>query len=162
VHFPIVFVVLLPIAAASAILFIRRGATARVAWLPIVGLALALGASSWVAVQTGDADEERAERVVSESAIHEHEEAAELFFPLTIGALVLAAGGLLAGSPGKVLRGATLIAAVGLAAVGYRVGHSGGALVYEHNAAAAFVSGKLSADLDDDGPTRSRHERDGT
>ncbi|MDH3207545.1 MAG: hypothetical protein OEO79_13170 [Gemmatimonadota bacterium] len=140
VHFPIVLVVLFPIAAIVALIVIRRGTDARSAWLPVVALAFALAGSAWVAVQTGEGEEEIVEEVVAESAIHEHEEAAELFLPLTFAALMLAAAGLVSGRVGQIGRPVATLGALLLVVAGYRVGHSGGELVYEHGAAQAYAA----------------------
>ena len=60
VHFPVVLAFLLPLFAAGALWAIRRGAAPRRAWLlPIAGAA-ALALSAWVAVETGEAQTERA------------------------------------------------------------------------------------------------------
>ena len=159
VHFPIVFVVLLPIAAAIALLAIRRGLPARQTWLPVVGLAAALTAVSWIAVQTGEREEEAVEEVVVRSAIHDHEESAELFFPLTIATLALFSVGLVAGRTGQVVRIAAVLAALGLSVAGYRVGHSGGELVYEYGAASAYAdAGTAQGNDDDDDDDRERRD----
>ena len=76
VHFPIVLVILLPIFALGALWAIRRGASARLAWAMPLAVAAALAASAWFAVETGEGQEERVESVLSESVLHEHEEAA--------------------------------------------------------------------------------------
>lgn len=155
VHFPIVLVVLLPIVAMVAIFTIHRGAAVRPAWLPVIGIAAALALSSWLAVQTGEREEDVVEEVVSRSAIHDHEESAEIFFPLTVAGLLLVSAGLLTGRPGRLLRSAAVIGALGLSVAGYQVGHSGGELVYEHGAANAYALGGVAGrdDLTDD------HER---
>lgn len=140
VHFPIVLAALLPFAALTATIAIRRGASARAAWSPVMVVTFLLAASAWVAVRTGEAEEDVVERVVAESAIHEHEERAEVFFPLAGGLLLLAAGGFLAGMRGTVLRDVTTVAAVGLFGVVVWVAASGGDLVYEHGAADAYVT----------------------
>lgn len=141
VHFPIVFTVLLPIAALLALLAIRRGAAPLRAWAFPVALAVGLTGSAWVALQTGEAEEERVEAYVSEAAIHEHEEAAERFL-LFAGIVTLVGGiGLLSGAVGSAAR---LVATAGTAVVllaGVQVGRAGGELVYEHGAAQAYVSG---------------------
>jgi uncharacterized membrane protein len=124
VHFPIVFVVLFPLAAIAAWIAIRRGTETRRAWLPVVALAVALAGSAWIATQTGEREEDVAEAVVPESAIHAHEEAA----------------GLLGGGVGRVARPAATVCALALVVAGYRVGHSGGALVYEHGAGQAYAA----------------------
>jgi len=66
VHFPIVLAFLLPLFAIGALVAIRKGARPLRAWsLPLaVGAALTL--SSWIAVETGEDQDERVERVVAE------------------------------------------------------------------------------------------------
>lgn len=157
VHFPIVLVALLPIAAILALVAIRRGARERNAWLPVVGIAAALAASAWLAVLTGKREESVVESVVTESTIHAHEESAEFFSWVTVGGLVLVSLGLLKDRPGRVMRNVAVIAALGASVAGYRVGHSGGELVYEHGAASAYVDSdvRLSTSSDDD----EGHER---
>lgn len=145
VHFPIVFAVLLPLAALLALLAIRRGVAPLKAWAFPLALAVGLTGSAWVALQTGEAEEERVEAFVAESAIHEHEEAAERFL-LFAGIVTLVGGvGLLSGAVGTAAR---LVATVGTAVVllaGVQVGRAGGELVYEHGAAQAYVSGYAPA-----------------
>ena len=153
VHFPIVLMLLLPIATLAALIAIGRGASARVSWLPVVGIAAALTLSAWAAVETGEGEEERVERVVPRSVIHEHEESAEIFFPLTVVALLIVAGGLARERPGRVLRGTAVVAAFVVAGAGYRVGHSGGSMVYEHGAASAYAvpNGSIGSGEDERG-----------
>src|SRR5688500_15760950 len=104
VHFPIVFAVLLPIAALFALWVIRRGAAPLRAWAFPLAIAVGLTGSAWVAIQTGEAEEERVEAYVAESAIHEHEEAAERLL-LVAGVVTLVAGaGLLTGAFGSAAR----------------------------------------------------------
>jgi len=139
VHFPIALVILLPMFAAGALWVIRRGTSARRAWSLPVAIAAALAFSSWVAVQTGEQQEDRVERVVGDRPLHSHEEAAELFLILSGGMVLLAAAGL---APGKLGAGARVAATVGsfaLIGAGVRVGQSGGDLVYKHGAASAYT-----------------------
>ena len=130
VHFPIVFTILLPIVAAGALWSIRRGVRPARAWaLPMLA-AVALSLSAWLAVQTGEADEERAEDIVGEQVLHTHEEAAERFLLLSGGVALLMAAGFLRGTPGKAGRLLASSAALALVLAGYQVGHSGGRMVY--------------------------------
>ena len=139
VHFPVVLAVLLPIFAAAALWTIRRGTTPRRAWAVPVALSVALSLSAWVAVQTGEAQDERVERVVAERPLEAHEEAAELFLALSGGLALLVAAGLARGRVGAIARGFATAGAVALVAVGARVGHTGGQLVYRYGAAAAYT-----------------------
>jgi hypothetical protein len=139
VHFPIVFAVLLPFIAAGALWAIRRGTTPRRAWLFPLVLAAALTLSAVVAVKSGQAQEDRVENIVGERAVHGHEEAAELFLVLSGVLLAVAVVGL---TPGLVGRAARIVATLGTLAVlgaGYRVGASGGELVYRHGAASVYA-----------------------
>ena len=139
VHFPIVFVVVLPFIAAGALWAIRRGANARRAWLAPLVLAAGLAASAFVAVQSGQAQGERVERVVRESAVDGHEEAAELFLVLSVALLGVAGVGMAKGTVGQAARLVAMVGSLGLLGAGYRVGTSGGELVYRHGAANAYV-----------------------
>jgi hypothetical protein len=140
VHFPMVLAVLLPISAAIALWAILRGAAPLRAWAVPAAFAVALAGSAWVALETGEAEEEKVEAFVSEAAIHEHEEAAERFLLLSGVLALVAGGGLLSGVAGKAAR---LVASAGtlvVLAAGIQVGAAGGALVYEHGAAQAYVN----------------------
>ncbi len=139
VHFPIVFMILRPIAAAVALWAIRRGSQFRLAWAVPTAFAAALTLSAWVAVETGEGQEERVEDVVAERAIHPHEEAAERFLVLSGFLLAVSGAGLLGGPIGRMARLATIVGAVGVAGAGAQVGHTGGKLVYQYGAASAYT-----------------------
>jgi uncharacterized membrane protein len=145
VHFPIVLAFLLPLFAIGALVAIRRGARPLRAWsLPLaVGAALTL--SSWVAVQTGEAQDERVERVVAEQPLESHEEAAELFLTLSGVLLLVSATGLVRGVVGRAGRITATVGAVALVVAAAQVGHSGGELVYRHGAASAYVPNPAGA-----------------
>lgn len=158
VHFPIVLVVLLPLFALGALWAIRRGVAPLRAWAIPVAVAAALAGSTFVAVQTGDAEEDRVERVVPENALHEHEEAAERFLVLS-GVLLLISGvGLAGGTLGRAARLLTTAGSIALIAAGVQVGAAGGDLVYRHNAGSAYTSAGVQADAGT--PERTTHESD--
>jgi uncharacterized membrane protein len=140
VHFPIVLAFLLPILAAGAIWAVRRGANPRRAWaIPLAG-AIALAASAWAAVETGEVQDERVERVVAEQPLSAHEEMAETFLAASAGLALVAVAGLATGIAGRAARLVTAAGAVALVVAAARTGHSGGALVYQHGAAAAYAT----------------------
>jgi hypothetical protein len=145
VHFPVVLAFLLPIFAGFALWTIRRGTAPRRAWAIPLGLSAALALSSWVAVETGEAQDERVENVVSERPLETHEEAAELFLALSAGLLVVSAVGLVRGRVGTAARVAATVGAVGLVIGATRVGHTGGQLVYRYGAASAYATGATGA-----------------
>lgn len=139
VHFPVVLAFLLPVLVGGALWAIHRGAKPQYAWaFPIVGV-VGLVVSAWVAVQTGGADSERVERIVSEMAIEGHEEMAEAFLAVSAGVVVVALLGLVKGIAGRVARILTGVGALVLLALVARVGHSGGQLVYRYGAASAYA-----------------------
>jgi len=130
VHFPIVFMILLPVAAFGALWAIRRGSRVFASWVFPVVAAAALAGSSWAAVESGESVSDSAEKVVGEQRVESHEDAAERFLLLSTGVLVIMAAGLLRGNAGRIARTAGSVAALGLMIAGYQVGHSGGQIVY--------------------------------
>lgn len=146
VHFPIVLTVLLPIFAAGALWAIHRGVKPTRAWAVPLALAAALTLSAFVAVETGESQEERVESVVSGQILHTHEEAGKRFLVLA-GVLTLVMGtGLLAGRAGVAARGLGTVGAIALVAAAVQVGAAGGELVYRHGAAAAYAAAATSPD----------------
>lgn len=142
VHIPIALGVLMPLLAGGVLLaWWRQWLPAR-SWMLVVALQAILLGSGIVALQTGESEEDRVERVVPERAIEEHEEAAEVFVWTSggvLGLMLLA----LAISRSKAALPTAAVAALGTLAVlglGYRTGQAGGDLVYRHNAASAYTS----------------------
>jgi uncharacterized membrane protein len=158
VHFPIVLMILLPVIAAGALWAIRRGSSPRLAWGLPFAFAAALTLSAWVAVETGESEEKKVEDAVAEAPRHAHEESAEQFLILS-GVLLLVTGvGLFRGRLGGAARLAATAGALGLVAVGARVGHTGGKLVYQYGAASAYVQAGAVGDA---GATGEGGGRDG-
>ena len=115
--------------------------------------ALLLG-SGLVATRTGEAEEERVENVVQESALHHHEELADQFVwaaGLTLGTHRSRARRPASGGSAAALVSSVVAATIVVAALGLRVGHAGGQLVYVHGAASAYAqpSAKPDAHRDD-------------
>jgi uncharacterized membrane protein len=138
VHFPVVLACLLPFFVAGAMWAIRRGARLQIAWGIPVAVALALAASTWAAVETGEQQEERVERVVGERALSAHEEMAEVFLTSSAVLALIGVVGLVGGVAGRTARVLTAAGSVALAAGAFRVGHTGGQLVYRYGAASAY------------------------
>lgn len=155
VHFPIALAVILPVAAIASLVLIRRGSPPVRSWSWVVAVAVLLFGSSWLAVRTGEAQEERVEEAVPETAIHEHEEAAERFLYLSGLAVLIIGAGSMKGRFGILARYAGTASALFLVSAGYRVGTSGGELVYEHGAARAYT-----ADVTATGPVPERGEHE--
>lgn len=142
VHIPIALGVLMPLVASGVLLaWWRKWLPAR-SWVLVVALQALLLGSGIVALQTGESEEERVERVVPEQAIDEHEEAAEAFV-YTSGAVLgvmllgLATSQRRTGLPFSALGTLGTLVVLGF---GYQTGLAGGELVYRHGAASVYVS----------------------
>ena len=108
-----------------------------------MGLQVLMVASGALALWSGEQEEERVERVVSEAVIEQHEERAEVFL-WTAGALLLPSlGVLLFRKEGarRVLSSVVTVGAVAVMGLALWTGHSGGQLVYTYGAGAAYTSG---------------------
>ncbi len=139
VHLPLALAVLVPVFALLAALAIRRELVPPRTWAGVLLLQAALVGSGWAALETGEEQEERVEKVVAERHIEAHEERAERFQIVGVVALIVVAAGLLPGSAGGLARGAAVLAALGVLAAAIPVGHSGGELVYRYGAASAYT-----------------------
>jgi uncharacterized membrane protein len=140
VHLPIALGVLMPLLAGGVLLaWWRQWLPAR-SWVLVAALQGILLASGIVALQTGESEEDRVERVVPEQAIEEHEEAAELFVWASGGvfAVMLLAGALGSRRSGLPTAAAATLGTLLVLGLGYRTGQAGGTLVYEHGAAQAY------------------------
>ncbi|BDG02732.1 hypothetical protein [Anaeromyxobacter oryzae] len=140
VHIPLGLAFVVPLVAIGLAIALWRRRLPRGAFAVLVGLQLVLVAGGGLAMKLGERDEKTAERVVPEKLIEEHEERAELFLG--------AAGAVLAGMiavlivPAGAAAGVAAVVAAGTLAVAglaVRTGEAGGALVYQHGAAAAYL-----------------------
>lgn len=147
VHLPIALALLMPLLAGGFLLaWWRKWLPAR-SWIVVVALQAILLGSGVVALQTGEAEEDRVERVVPEAAVEAHEHAAEFFVQGSAGVLAmmllaLAISRRKAGLPAAAVATLGTVAVLGL---GYRTGQAGGDLVYRHNAASAYTDRALSS-----------------
>lgn len=141
VHLPVALAILVPLVAAGVLLAWSRKWLPSRTWALVVALQAALALSAVVAMNTGEKEEDRVEKVVREASIEAHEEAGKLFTIAGFAALLLAAAPLVLKKEGlgKALAGATVLASLGVAGLAYDVGHKGGRLVYGENAGAAYT-----------------------
>lgn len=153
VHFPLTLALLVPLVSLAVLALIRWRVVSARAWLAVVALQALLAGSTWLAVETGEHEEEKVERV-AERLIEEHEESGERFLVLaSIGILVMGAG-LLPGPVGAAGRVVGVAASVAMLVLAVRVGHPGGELAYEHGAASAYASDARN----DRAPAARRHD----
>jgi uncharacterized membrane protein len=142
VHLPMALAVLMPLLTGGVLVAWWRGWLDRRVWVVVVLMQVALAGSGFVAMNSGEAEEERVEEIVAERYIESHEEAAELF--VWASAIVLALMILPLVLPeGRLRNTGTVGALLGTLVVfglGFRTGEAGGRLVYEHGAAQAYVT----------------------
>jgi len=146
VHIPLGLAFVLPLVAAGLLAGHASRRLPRAALATLVGLQAALVVAGGAAMRLGERDAASVERVVPERLVDAHEERAEAF--------LAAAGLVLAGSVALLVVPATAVTAVGwavlagtiaVAALAVRTGEAGGALVYRHGAAAAYLAPRLAA-----------------
>jgi hypothetical protein len=146
VHLPLGLAVVWPLACVAVFVAVRAGWLPLRAWWGVVALAALLAGGALLAVETGEEEEERVERVVSHDEIHEHAEAGEWVLWLAAAGLAASLGGLLPHA--RVARSARLVTlgvSLVVLAAAVRAGHLGGRLVYEHGAASAYVEAEAGA-----------------
>lgn len=90
VHLPLAITFLLPILVLVFAWAIKAGKMNKELWLVIVGLQLLVTVTGYIALETGETDEEKVSAIVGKDVIHQHEEAAEIFVGTTV--IVLASG----------------------------------------------------------------------
>jgi uncharacterized membrane protein len=147
VHLPIGVAVVVPLLAAAIGFALLKGWATKPMWLVVLALQAVVFVGGLAAMNTGEEEEEVVEKVVDERLIEEHEEKAEAFvwgagITLALGAVVLVLGRSQVGIAALV----TALAATVTLGLGYRVGHSGGELVFKHGAAAAYSGGAATGD----------------
>lgn len=95
VHLPIALAMLVPLFAGLGLVVIQRGWLPVRVWAVVVLLQVLLVGSAFVALETGEDQEERVERFVAEDPIESHEDAAKRFLAVAGVGLVAVAAGLL-------------------------------------------------------------------
>jgi hypothetical protein len=142
VHVPMALGVLMPLIAGGLLLAWWRNWLPSRGWFLAVGLQAILVGSGVLALRTGEAEEHRVERVVTEHYIHEHEEAAEVFVWAggSVLALMILAAALGSRRVALPTAAAATLGTLLVLGLGYRTGQAGGVLVYHHGAAQAYTA----------------------
>jgi len=164
VHLPIGIVFVMPFITLLLVFLFRRKIIKKSGFVIIVALHIFLVGTSYLALETGEEEEHRVEKVVNEQFIESHEEKAEIF--MAISSLVLIGSFLLFLLPASRFLslglGALFVSQLALIFLGYQVGHTGGELVYVHGAAKAYAEKvKNSSEVGTGGlKERAEHEDD--
>ncbi len=146
IHLPLALSLILPILVVAFAIFIKKNKMVDSSWTIIVGLQVLLTVSGYIALETGETDEDRVEKIVEHKLIHEHEEAAEMFVGSTVIALVLGITLMFLKQELQFkLRMVVALMTLVSAGLGFSTGKKGGELVYHHGAADAYGKDELNA-----------------
>jgi uncharacterized membrane protein len=163
VHIPVGLSVVFPILAFGLTLALWRGLLTQRAWVVAIGLQALLLAGGLAALKTGEKEEDLVEDIVGEQRVKEHEERAEAFL-WSAGVTLALSGTVLVLGPGVAVAAAGATTAASLVTLGfaYRVGHSGGELVYKYGAASAYATPAVGGGNGGGGERRTHgdHEED--
>lgn len=140
VHFPIALGLISPILISIVWLGIYRWNWPVKTWTLVVVLHLVMVISAFAAVKTGEMDEEKVEKIVSEKAMEDHEELAETIPWVFVGLLGLSTLTFVIPNQRRMFSTFTLMMSFASIAPIIATGHSGGKLVYEQGAANAHLT----------------------
>lgn len=139
VHIPLGIAMVLPVIALGLFFLINRKWIPHKSWAFVIVLQTLIIGSAYVAMETGENEEDIVEKVVQKSEIHEHEENAELFFYLSLALLILSVPGMVkSDSIRNTSQLIFLAASLGILLMVYKTGHSGGELIFKHKAYEAY------------------------
>ena len=142
IHFPLALTFIMPLLILVFAFMLRSNKMSHKAWLIIIGLQIMTTVTGYIALDSGEDEEQMVEKVVNKKFIHEHEEAAEIFVGATVVALVLSIAAFFLKTELQFLA-QMLVCLVSLIScyLAYNTGNLGGGLVYSHGAASAYVKG---------------------
>lgn len=162
VHLPLGLAFVIPLLAIAFAWALWRGRITPRTWTTIVALQAVLLGAGIVAMNTGEREEDRVERVVPGVALEQHERLAEQFV-WAAGLTLLLSGPVLVFRNRTVVRTLSIATVAGtlvVAASAIRVGHAGGRLVYEHNAGAAYSAPAQASGAASSGAANSARSRE--
>lgn len=140
VHFPIALTFIMPALILVIAYMIKANKMSPSSWIVIIGLQLTLVVTGYIALESGETDEDIVEKVVSKKLIHAHEEAAEIFVGSTVLVLALSiAVFFIRKDVGYKIKIGILFLSLISCFLVFRAGELGGELVYSHGAASAYT-----------------------
>ncbi|MGH9641352.1 MAG: DUF2231 domain-containing protein [Terriglobales bacterium] len=153
VHMPLALAFIAPFLALGFTWALWKGRIHSRAWIIIAALQAVLLLSGLIAMYFGEREEARLKSRVSPALLEQHDDLADQF--LWVAGFTLGAASLvpLLRRPRTVraLAVTTLAGSLLSAGAAFRAGHTGGELVYLHNAAAPYLTvNKMSAEVNND------------
>jgi uncharacterized membrane protein len=148
VHVPLGLAIGAPVIAVAILVAVWRGWLPARAWLVVAIVQVLMVGGAFVAVSTGEKDEEKVEKIVPEEAMEEHEESGKWFqwaalIACVVSLVVVVAGNKPVGRPAMLV--ATILTML-VAAAALRTGQLGGKLIYVHGGARAHTGELPPAD----------------
>ena len=147
VHVPLGLAAVLPALAFGFLWALWTGRIRSRGWLVIIALQAVLLGAGWLAMNTGEREEDRVEKIVPKAALSTHESRAEQF--VVAAGVTFAVAALVPIVRRREFERACAVASVAgtlvVAGLAVRVGHAGGQLVYTHNAGAAYATASTGA-----------------
>ena len=140
VHFPIVVTALMPFLILIFAYMIKINKMTPRGWLIIIGLQLVVTITGYVALESGEIEEEAVARVVDKTFINQHEEAAEIFVGTSVIVLVLSTAVFFLRTEFQ-FYSKLAIALISIVStyLGYHAGKLGKDLIYTHGAASVYA-----------------------
>lgn len=143
VHLPLALTFLLPFLIAVFAWAIKTGKMNKELWMVIIALQAMVTVTGYIALETGETDEDKVSAIVGKDIIHDHEEAAEIFVGTTVIAL---ASGIVVWflQPAFQDKGRLAVIFISLLPVffAFRAGHLGGEIVYYHGGGSAHADSR--------------------
>lgn len=141
VHIPIGLAIVLPILTLLFLFLFYKNKLTKISWIFIFILQLFITAGGYVAIETGEDEEDRVEKVVGHDLIEEHEHKAEDFMKISFVTLaVTAIPFFITKAP---ILGAVFVANIAMQSLSLfyivQTGEMGGHIVYEHQAPKAYL-----------------------
>lgn len=144
VHMPLALGFLMPILALVVAWFQRKGRWPMSTWYLVLALQVGATASAYLALQTGEQEEKNVVHVVGKPPLAEHEARAEMYAAGSVAASALSVLVPFLKIPVHTyVQLAAVVVMVGNTILAWRVGESGGGLVYKYGAAEAYRSQAL-------------------
>jgi len=140
VHLPLGLAIALPFITAAIYYLIKTDKLDSLAWWIPVVLQVVVVIFTFTAMQIGEGDEEKVEKVVAEEYIEEHEEAGKIFLILGIASLLVLGAGIKSSKFQSALQAGSIALLLVSLGGGVYAGKLGGELVYKHGAASAFTN----------------------
>lgn len=150
VHLPLALALVMPLLALGILIAIWRDALPTRAWVIALVLQVMLTGTGFGAMESGEDEEDRVEEIVPHDAMEEHEEMGERFAKWNLAVLLLTLLPVVVFRSQKQRQLAVMATSCGAMAVAaffaLKTGQSGGALVYQHQAARAYAPNGTAVD----------------